>query len=791
MKLMFQRPARDFFEAIPIGNGRLGAMVSGEIVRESITLNESSMWSGSSEDAEREEAAQYLPQIRAYLREGKNYEAQQLFAKYFTCKGKGSNFGCGAKAPFGCYQVLGRLLLSYQQAVSSGRPNSSEYHDYQRVLNLDMGITTVSFEVGGHHYTKEYFVSAVDQALILHITCKEKGEINISCGLDRDEHFAIQKSDDLECLIMTGQLDDGCDAQKGVRYAAALGAHAVGGRICVESQRILIQDADEAWIYVTARTDLSGFMGRKTCDPVAEAVDDLVRVRSRNYDEIMADFRAWYQKQYHSMEIELGETDADKEAQPIDERIKHFLMGGEDIGLATLYVQYARYLLLSSSQLGELPANLQGIWAEEIQTPWNGDWHLNAQQMIYWLAEKGNLSKCHVPYLELTKELAVHGQKTAKAYYGADGWLVHTFTNPWGFTAPGEDASWGSTTGSPAWQCHHLWEHYLYTEDKEYLKDVYPAMKGAALFYMDMLVENAQGYLVTSPSSSPENSFLDEEGRACALCEGPAYDRELLLALFNYCIQAQYVLKDDPEFADRCQGLLKRLAPIEVASDGRIMEWDKEYPEALPYHRHVSHLWGVYPGSVISKEQTPELAEAALRSLKERGRTTAGWAISYRMCLWARLRRGEEAYGCFEDAMWYATAYNMLNLAFHCDENSKTPPPIDLDKNRYPFQIDGNQGNATGILLMLQDDEARVLKDGSLDIHIYLLPALPKAFAKRGKLIGVKAKGGFELAFTWENGQLTWLSVKGNKGAKCTLHYHGMQETITLENGSFEKNMQA
>lgn len=791
MKLMFQRPARDFFEAIPIGNGRLGAMVSGEIVRESITLNESSMWSGSPEDAEREDAAQYLPQIRAYLREGKNYEAQQLFAKYFTCKGKGSNFGCGAKVPFGCYQVLGRLLLSYQQAVSSGRPNSSEYHDYQRELDMDTGITTVRFEVGGHHYTKEYFVSAVDQALILHITCEEKGEINISCGLDRDEHFAIQKSDDAGCLIMTGQLDDGSGQGKGVCYAAALGANAVGGRIALEAQRILIQDADEAWVYVTARTDLAGFMGKKAGDPIAAAVEDLNKVQHRSYDEILGDFRAWYQEEYHSMEIELGETDAEKEALPMDERIRRFLMGEADIGLATLYVQYARYLLLSSSQMGELPANLQGIWAEEIQTPWNGDWHLNAQQMIYWLAEKGNLSKCHVPYLELTKELAVHGQKTAKAYYGADGWLVHTFTNPWGFTAPGEDASWGSTTGSPAWQCHHLWEHYLYTEDKAYLKEVYPAMKGAALFYMDMLVENAQGYLVTSPSSSPENSFLDEEGRACALCEGPAYDRELLMALFTYCIQAQYVLKDDPEFAKRCQELLKRLAPVAVASDGRIMEWDKEYQEVYPYHRHVSHLWGVYPGSVISTEQTPELAQAALRSLEERGRTTAGWAISYRMCLWARLRRGEEAYGCFEDALRYATAYNMLNLAFHCDENSKTPPPIDLDKNRYPFQIDGNQGNATGILLMLQDDEARVLEDGSLDIHIYLLPALPKAFAKKGKLTGIKAKGGLELAFTWENGKLTWLSVQGNKGAKCTLHYHGIQETITLESGSFEKSIQA
>ncbi len=786
MRLLFQKPARDFFEALPIGNGRLGAMISGDIVRESIILNESSMWSGSPEDADRQDAVEYLGQIREDLKNGKNYEAQQLFAKHFTCKGPGSNCGCGARVPFGCYQILGRLHLSYLHAVSSGRPNSSEYHDYQRELDLDTGIASVSFEAGGWHCKREYFVSPIDQAVIIHLTCQEEGQINVSCGLDRDEGFVLQKSSEGTSLVMKGQLEDGKEENTGVCFAAALGAKAIGGRIEVEEQRVIVREAQEAWIFVTARTDLSGFLGREKVDPVAMALEDLEKVRHRSYEEIWEDFQQWYQSQYGSMTIELGDVDAEKENLPTKERIERFLAGEEDTGLTALYVQYARYLLLCSSQENGLPANLQGIWAEEIQTPWNGDWHLNAQQMIYWLAEKGNLSSCHLPYLKLTKELAKHGEKTAKAYYGARGWLVHTFTNPWGFTAPGEEASWGSTTGSPAWQCHHLWEHYLYTGDKEYLKEVYPVMKGAALFYMDMLVENKDGFLVTSPSSSPENAFLDQEGRVCSLCEGPAYDRELLKALFQYCLQAQYILKEDLEFVKEVKEVLGKLAPVEIASDGRIMEWDKEYPEEYPYHRHVSHLWGLYPGNDISLEKTPELARAAQNSLEKRGRTTAGWAISFRVCLWARLRQGENAYSCFQDAIRYATAYNMLNLAFHSVEKTQELPEVDVEKNHYPFQIDGNQGNATGVLMLFEDDEARVLEDGSWEIDIYLLPALPEEYSQKGKIRGLQAKGNLEVSFAWENGIVTEAVIKGESGVRFNLHCNNTVQNICLKDGIYQ-----
>ncbi len=779
MKILFDRPAEDMLEALPVGNGRLGALVYGQVLREQAVLNENSMWSGSQEQADREDAAEYLPRIRKLLAEGKNYEAERLFAEHFTCKGKGTNYAHGSTVPFGCYQTLGRLNLSYFQAISSGRQDSCGATDYERFLDLDTGIAKVRFRLGGKEYEREWLVSWDQEAIWLHLSASEPGQISVSCGLDRDERFLVERlpSQQLPGLLMSGQLEDGYGTDKGVRYACALGAFTRGGCVEAEGQRLHIREADEAWIVLTARTDLAGFMGRKGGNPVKAAVCDLEEACRSSWEDVKKRHRDAYEGQYHSLQLQFGDEKEEEEKEEVStpERLKRFLAGEKDAALAALYVQFARYQLICSSRNGDLPANLQGIWADEIQTPWNGDWHLNAQQMIYWLAEKGNLSDCHVPYLELTRELVEPGKKTAMAYYGARGWLAHTCTNPWGFTSPCEDAAWGSTTGSPAWQCHHLWEHYLYTQDEAYLKRAYPVMKGAMQFYLDMLVEDEQGRLITSPSSSPENAFLDEEGRRCSLCEGPAYDRELILALADSCIQAQYVLKDDEAFAAELIEKRSKLAPVEIASDGRIMEWGKEYPEALPHHRHLSHLWGVYPGSLISVEDTPELAQAAHKSLRMRGRTTAGWAIAYRMCLWARLRQGKEAYECLEDCLRYATAHNLMNLAFHCDETLEEPEAPDIDRCRYPFQIDGNQGNAAGILLMLLDDSARVLPDGTMETHLYLLPALPEALAQ-GCVRGLRSKGGLTVSMEWEKGKLIYAEVTGKTNGTVILHYEGGQE---------------
>ena len=755
-----------------IGNGRLGACVYGELLREQLVLNETSMWSGSPEEADRPGAAAYLPQIRQLLREGKHAQAQQLFGEHFTCAGRGTNFAHGTDVPFGCYQLAGRLLISHFQATGAGRQDTCCVQDYTRTLDLARAVATVSFTLGGKRFTREYITSGDRQAVYVHLTCSEKGQIDFSCGLDRDERFLLERSG--SALLMTGQLEDGYGTDKGVRYACAMDVKTLGGRIIREPMRTRVEGADEAWIAVTVQTDLAGFMGKMPCEPRSQALGELQAALDTDWEEALRLHSAWYAPQYESMTLHLS----DEPLRPVMDMLRDAREGKLLPELMELYVNFARYQMICSSQPGGFAANLQGLWSDEILTPWNGDWHLNAQQMIYWLVERANLSHCHEPYLKLTGELVAPGEKTAQAYYGARGWLVHTCTNPWGFTSPCEDASWGSTTGSPAWQCHHLWEHYLFTLDEEYLAWAYPIMKGAMLFYLDNMIENERGFLVTSPSSSPENWFIDDHGDQVALCEGPAYDRELILALADSCIRACEILGADGEFLCQLRDVLPRLAPVETGSDGRIMEWSREFREPLPYHRHLSHLWGVYPGSLISKEKTPALGAAAEKTLQGRGKTTAGWAVAFRGCLHARLRHAWGVEECFTNAMKYATAYNLMNLAAHCDETLDNPPALDLERCRYPFQIDGNQGVAAMLLMMLLDDDLSFTPQGPVT-ELYLLSALPGAIAS-GCVSGLKAKGGLTVSLTWENGRVRSLTLKGKPGSRAVVHAHDGERTITL-----------
>lgn len=796
-QLYFNRPAVNFLESIPFGNGRLGGMVYGELMREQVILNESSVWSGKKEETDRQDAHQYLPEIRRLLAEGKNYEAEQLFAAHFTCRGKGSNYGHGADAPFGCYQVLGRLQLSYFQALSTGREGCYAAGNYRRCLDLETGVVSTEFDANGLRWRREWIASRTHNALYLQLTAGKPGEgakqnevtpvegkIHVTLGLDRDERFWVEVPDE-DTLLMTGQLEDGEGGTEGVRYACCVSIVRKGGSSRTNGLRIGAAGADSVTVIVTARTNLSDFMGRTETDERGLALADMQAARRVAYEEARAEYTKWYGSQAKAMELELwGESrNADL---PTPERIARFNAGEADPGLIALYVQYARHLMISSSQKGDLPANLQGIWSEEVQTPWNGDWHLNAQQQIYWLVEKTGLSDNHLPFLELTRELAEPGAKTAKAYYNARGWVVHTMTNPRKMTSPMENAAWGSTVTSAAWQCHHLFEHYLYTQDKAYLQEFYPVMKGAAQFFMDLLVEDPRtGYLVTSPSSSPENHFFDEQGRDCALCEGPAYDRELVSSLAEYCIQAQYVLQDDPEFMEELKALLPRLAPVEIGSDGRIMEWGREYREALPFHRHLSHLWSVYPGYQISREKTPKLAQAAELSLLHRGTTTAGWAVAYRSCVAARLRNAEAAYGYLQNAFHTSVAPNLMNLAYHCDETKLHHDVPDFNSCVFQFQLDGNQANASAVLLMLLDDDARILEDGSLKLEVFLLPALPMQLAD-GKAKGLRTKGGLRVDLEWREGCLTEAKIVGRPGQEFTLHYCTRSEEIVLdENGAW------
>lgn len=780
MIMHYENPANGFFEALPLGNGRLGGMIYGHPMKDQIILNESSMWSGSPEDSDRLDAHTYLPAIRRLLFEGKNYEAQELFSKHFTCQGGGTMYANSANGPFGCYQVLGTLRFFFFQAVSYSNQSCDSVRDYTRDLYLEKAKAVVDFQVHDEVFTREYISSAPDQVLAAHFSAKQPASLNFIIALDREENFETCILPDMT-MQMTGQLDDGFSGN-GVRYACHVKVAVKGGEIDSNSGRLCVKNADEATVYITAATNLQGFLGRNIVDETAFSLAEVNAAYEKGWNAIYADHLQEYQQYFLRNTLAFGKPN-DYSNVDLKERIRSYTLDTDDYGLYELYYNFARYLLLGSSRPGGMPCNLQGIWAEEIQTPWNGDWHLNAQQELYWLAEVGNLSEMHIPYLDLTEKLVEPGEKTAKAYYNMEGWLVHTCTNPWGFTSPCEDASWGSTTGSSAWQCHHMWDHYLYTCDKEYLAWAYPIMKAAALFYVDMLVEEPQyQWLVTSPSSSPENSYLDEMGRKTSLCMGPAYDTQLIRSLFSYCIQAEAILQKDTTFSKLLQGKLDRMAPILISSDGRIQEWMEEYKEALLHHRHLSHLWGLYPGFLMSAEHTPDLAKAAAKTLDVRGITTAGWANAYRLCTWAKLRNADKAYETLTMAFRAATSYNLLNLAFHCDEMAEVPEIPDIAHNYYPFQMDGNQGHAAGIALMLFDDYAVISQNETIETEIYLLPALPKRLGS-GAVTGMKARGGFIVSFLWKEDGRVKGSITNLYGNKAVILLEGKVLAATHQEG--------
>lgn len=766
----FDRPGTHFAESTPLGNGRLGAMVFGGIDQERIILNESSLWSGSKEDSDREDAHKDLPQIRKLLLEGRNKEAQQLFMADFTCQGKGSGYANGAHLPFGCYQVLGTLRLSFFQQTSFG-PQNEGVRNYRRELDLSRAVMFTEFDINEVKYRREVLASAPSEVIVIRISANRAASISFNVNLDRPECYLVAPEGNSE-LVMKGRLDNGTDG-KGTRYACRVKVVNLGGNVQVQGCTIQVQKVDEALVFITAATNAKAFAGRNCDDEMEASGTDMKEASGKFWTDLLREHEADYRKYYDRMQLELGCFNPEKHAMSVEARLKAFQAGASDPGLEALYFNFGRYLFISSSRTGGLPANIQGIWAEEIQTPWNGDWHLNAQQMVYWPAEVCNLSELHEPYLKLTEALREPGAKTAKAYYNARGWVAHTFTNLWVFTSPGEEASWGSTTGSSAWQCQHLWDHYLFTGDFAYLQWAYPVMKEAALFYLDMLIEEPKHHwLVTAPTDSPENAFYTPEGDICQLCMGPAYDMELLRYLFKACIQAARILDLDEEFRRELAEKSKRLAPTRITSDGRIMEWLEDYREVLPYHRHISHLWGLYPGDEMTPEKTPKLIEAAKRTLKSRGDASPGWAKAYRQCVWARIQDGNEAYKYYRQILDSATFPNLLDRCYHASETEQPPIMPPLSDYNHPFQIDGNLGGTAGVVEMLLQSSVDY-SDGKPDqivADLHILPALPDAWPE-GKVEGIRARGGFTVDIHWQEGKPVRIALHAAGGSHCAVRY--------------------